>query len=359
VTGTLTSTTEVEAMTNPPQLATSVIIPVYNGARYLPATLATVARQTVAPLEVLVVDDGSTDDSAEVVEAFRTAHPELPLRLIRQENAGQSATRNRAVELAAGDLIAFLDQDDRWAPRHIEVLSAPFARDEGVGLSYGDFDEIDGDGNIVVRGFLAVHNVLHPRSSIMEWLGTDTMVIPTASMVRREAFLEVGGFDPRLIGYEDDDLWVRMFRAGWRAHFTPESIAAFRVHPGSSSHRATFRESRVIFLEKYAALLPDAPELHRYYVSDMLFPRLVRAALGEYLGHLRAHRDDEARATARTVDAMFAIHKSRMLRKPERMVLRHPNLTRALLRARHLLLVSPRRRLNPQRMRDAYYGWSG
>lgn len=336
----------------------SAVIALYNGAPYIREALRSVLAQDVLPVEVIVVDDGSTDDSAALVEEI-AGSAAVPIRLIRQANAGQSAARNAAAAVATGELLAFLDQDDRWYADHIRRLAAPFLDDPRLGFSYGDFDEIDAAGNWVIRRFLAAHGVVHPRSTVIQWLASDTMVLPTASVVRAVAFRDVGGFDPGLIGYEDDDLWVRLFRAGWTSHFVSRSLSIFRVHGGSSSTRASFRESRVRFFHKVAALLPDAPEIRRYYMSDVLLPRLVRAALGDYLAALRARRWDEARAVAATIDELFAGSTSRILRRRERWLLRHPQLVRRVLRWRRMFSSPLAERLSSgRRLRDGYSEWA-
>jgi glycosyltransferase involved in cell wall biosynthesis len=100
---------------NPPDATVSVVIPCYNGSRFLRETLASVLRQTAPASEILVVDDGSTDDSADVAESFGP-----PVRVIRQANGGESTARNRGIDEARGDWIAFLDADDVWEPHKLE-----------------------------------------------------------------------------------------------------------------------------------------------------------------------------------------------------------------------------------------------
>jgi len=318
----------------------SAIIPIYNGARHLAAAITSVLAQDVLPHELILIDDGSTDRSEEVARAaLATAPKQLSIVMINQKNAGQSAARNAAASAASGELLAFLDQDDAWYPSHIRRLCQPFASDPALGLCYADFDEIDDEGSYVVRGFLRAHTVKHPRSSVVDWISSDSMVLPTASVVRASAFAQVGGFDADLIGYEDDELWIRLFRSGWTSHYIPRSLSVFRVHAGSSSRRATFRESRALFLERVAAMLPDAPELRRYYVSDVLLPRLLRAALEDYRAELRMHRVDEARSVASSIDRLLAGTGSRFLSRSERWVLHNPRLARVALRGRHVLLT--------------------
>lgn len=125
----------------------TAILPVYNGGRYLQESLRSVMSQTVLPDELIVVDDGSTDDSLSRLEAMVPAP--FPVRILKQTNRGQSAARNVAAKESHGDYLAFLDQDDRWYPRHLEVLAAALDANGEAGWAYSDFDEMDGEGNVV------------------------------------------------------------------------------------------------------------------------------------------------------------------------------------------------------------------
>jgi glycosyltransferase involved in cell wall biosynthesis len=341
-------------------LTVSAIIPLYNGEQYLAAAISSIVEQDVPVLEVIVIDDGSSDGSAAEADRLASHYAgRLEIRVLRQENAGQSAARNAAAAVARGDLLAFLDQDDWWHPAHVRRLAAPFRGRPDIGFCYGDFDEIDGAGNWVVRSFLAAHRIEHPRTSIIQWIANDTMVLPTATLVRASAYRAVGGFDPELIGYEDDELWIRLFRAGWKSHYVTRSVSVFRVHGNSSSMRSSFRRSRVIFFRKVAAMLPDAPAMRRYYVSDVLLPRLVRSALGEYLAAIRSRNWAEAREVAATIDELFATTSSRLLRPRERWALRHPRLVRRLLRLRRAVTAPIGSRLTPaRRLSDGYHEWN-
>jgi glycosyltransferase involved in cell wall biosynthesis len=329
------------------RLTVTAIIPIYNGERHLAEAIASVLGQRVLPTELILIDDGSTDASMDVATAALADAPEeIAVRVMSQRNAGQSAARNAAAAVATGELLAFLDQDDAWYPDHLRRLCDPFSRDPALGLCYGDFDEIDDAGSYVVRGFLHSHQVQHPRSSVVEWIASDTMVLPTASVVRASAFAQVGGFDADLIGYEDDELWIRMFRAGWTSHFLPRPLSVFRVHAASSSRRSTFRDSRVLFLHRVSAMLPDSPELRRYYVSDVLVPRLLRSALDDYSAELRMHRPAEARAVASSIDRLLSSTGVRYLSRVERWVLHFPALARLLLRIRRALVTPIDERLD-------------
>ncbi|MGH9186457.1 MAG: glycosyltransferase family 2 protein [Acidimicrobiales bacterium] len=257
----------------------SVILPLYNGRRYLAEAVQSVSRQTRPPDELIVVDDGSTDGGVELLEGIPAP---FPVKIVVQENAGQSAARNEGVRVAGGELLAIRDQDDAWHPEHLAVLCAAF-RDPFVGWSYSDFDEIDGSGRTVTLSFLNEHGVSHPKRSLGACLGGDLMVIPSASVIRRTAFDAWGGFDEALQGYEDDDLYVRAFRSGWRLVYCRLALTRFRIHDTSSSANGLFVESRVRFSKKLEAAVADDRRLNRYYFRDLVAPRFFATSLDDYV----------------------------------------------------------------------------
>jgi len=337
-----------------PDVTISAIIPVFNGAAHLRETLDSLLGQTLLPSEVLLVDDGSTDGSAALIAALVTEHAEKVLfRVITQPNAGQSAARNVAAEAATGELLAFLDQDDLWYSEHLAALSKPFTHDPEVGWVYSDFDEIDGDSRLVVRQFIAAHQMSHPKTTLFQILGSDLMVLPSASVLRRSAFLAVGGFDVELSGYEDDELFLRMFRGRWKSHFVARSLTVFRTHAASSSRRGSFRRSRMIFLTKVAAEVPDEVRTNRMYVSDLLVPRLVEGTVAEYSAAVSLRQDDEARAIVGDLRRLFALRRSAGRPRTVLWILAHPRLTRTLLRIHRTIPRAVRPKLNPAlRLRD-------
>jgi glycosyltransferase involved in cell wall biosynthesis len=320
-----------------PAAAIVVILPVFNGRRFLAEALASVVAQTLPPAELVVVDDGSSDGSAELVAEL--AAP-FPVRLVRQANAGQSAARNRGLRESGAALVAFLDQDDRWYPRHLETLAAALLARPDNGWAYSDFDEMDGQGQLVTRDFLRVHGVPHPMPTLAACVERDLMVLPSASLLRRAAIDAVGGFDERLIGYEDDDLFVRVFRAGWRHAYVPGATLAFRIHGGSSSDDSRFLASRHLYAEKLAAALPDDPRMRRYYVRSHVAPRFFETCLDDYV-RACSRRDWPAARRARAGLEHFA--RLRQLGPVLRWKLwwsRSPRLFRGLVRLNDAL---PRR----------------
>jgi glycosyltransferase involved in cell wall biosynthesis len=241
----------------------------------------------VRPSELIVVDDGSDDDSASVIDERSLP---FPVRVVRQANAGQSSARNHGARLAEGDVIALLDQDDRWYPQHLERLLVPFLDQPDLGFCYSDLDEIDGNGGLVCLGRLHWSGASHPKRSLWELLAGDMFIVPSATVIRREAFLAVGGFDEQFSGYEDDDLFIRMFRAGYTHAFINESLSQWRIHRSSTSYTDRMNVSRRLFAEKLMAMCPDDPTVEHWWVRDYIAPRFFRRALHQF--HRAALRAD-------------------------------------------------------------------
>lgn len=269
----------------------SVIIPVFNGEEHLRDAVNSVIAQTLQPLELFLVDDGSVDNSVAILEAIDTPFPK---RVLKQNRKFQSAARNLAAAKARGKYLAFLDHDDIWYPKHLERLVAPMELDERVGWVYSDMDEIDGQGQLFALNTLHSYSPVaaHPKSNLINMLSSDQFIFPSAALVRKTAFDDIGGFDERLSGYEDDDLFLRLFRAGWLNEFLAESLLRYRRHASSSSFSERMWISRAIYAEKLQLLFPDEPQLARYYVRDIIAPRFFRTGKTEYFRHLAHGRWD-------------------------------------------------------------------
>jgi len=257
----------------------SVIIPLYNGEKYIQQAIDSVISQTWLPLEIIIVNDGSTDQSVAIVEGIKSA---LDLKLVHQINAGQSAARNHGARLAKGELLAFLDQDDIWYSHHLQRLVTAFQGESRIGWSYSDLDEIDRDGYLITKNYLATLGIVHPKRSLIEFLGQDLFILPSTSLVRKSAFAKLGGFDERLSGCEDDDLFLRLFRAGYDCVFFPEALSQWRIRHDSASYTDRMTRSREIYAKKLMETFPDEPLLARYYGRDCIAPRFYQLALAQY-----------------------------------------------------------------------------
>lgn len=180
----------------------SVIIPCFQQARFLSDAIQSVLAQTYFPFEVIVVDDGSTDDASAVAATFRD------VRLIRQENLGQAAARNRGLRASAGELVVFLDADDRLLPNALRTGVDCLAARPDCGFAYGHVRLIAGDGSLLdsplQRAVVADH---YPRLLAANYIWS-----PGAVMYRRTVLDTVAGFDSRADGAADYELNVRIAR---------------------------------------------------------------------------------------------------------------------------------------------------
>jgi glycosyltransferase involved in cell wall biosynthesis len=307
-------------------------LPVFNGRRFVLGAVRSVLAQSLPPCELIVVDDGSTDGSLEELASLSPAP--FPVRILRQANAGQSAARNAAAREATGEYLAFLDQDDHWHPRHLEELVAPLAADPAdsdIGWAYCDFDEMDVEGNLVTRAFLRTLGVPHPKRTIYECVAGDLMVLPSASVLRRAAFEQAGGFDETLCGYEDDDLFVRFFRLGWDHVFVARPLLRFRVHTSGSSTSPRFLESRVRYAAKLMAILPDDSRMFRYYVSLAIAPRFFLTSLDDYVRSCSARDWEGARRALAAVNHFAALRRPSLRLRWKLSWIQRPRLFRLLL----------------------------
>jgi glycosyltransferase involved in cell wall biosynthesis len=253
----------------------SVIMPVYNGAAFLRETIQSVLNQSFSDFELIAIDDGSTDGSARILGEFPG------IVVLRQANAGQSAARNRGIEQAKGELIALIDQDDRWYPTKIAQQMAALERRPEVGLHYSDLDQIDERGAITKIGTIAGSNLCHPKRSFIDCLREDMFIVPSAVMFRRRVFLEAGGFDEELSGYEDDDLFLRMFPLA-RFEYCPEPLVQWRIYPTSNSHSRRMDLSRRLYFRKLMKNFPDDPSRGLYFRRDLIVPRFFKTYLLAY-----------------------------------------------------------------------------
>lgn len=272
-------------------LTVAAIIPLYNGLHFIEDSLNSVLAQTRKPSEIIVVDDGSTDGGPELVTAIARTNPSV--KLLRKPNGGQSSARNFGAKHSAGDLIALLDQDDAWYPNHIERLIRPFEDAEPphrLGWVYSNLDEIDRAGKMMVRNFIPRDH--HPKTSIYMCLDRDMFVLPSASLISRKAFEDVGGFDERLIGYEDDDLFFRLFRSGYNNVYVDEALSLWRIYSSSTSFTAKMGQSRMIYARKLIDQFPDEPEQGQYWARDVIAPRFFRNFVGDVFKAARFARPD-------------------------------------------------------------------
>jgi glycosyltransferase involved in cell wall biosynthesis len=227
----------------------SVVIPVYNGARFLDEALASVFAQTYTDYDVVCVDDGSTDESVNIIARYGAR-----VTLIRQRNAGGCAARNEGVRRTAGGYLAFLDQDDRWYPDKLaRQVAALDAHPEAV-LALCNSDRMNTEGLVVQVGATVRERPGLRTEPLGRLIGEDQL-LSSAILVRRDAFVRAGMFDEQLHGFEDFDLAARLRQEG-RFVFIEEPGMCYRINQGGQSQSGGLRiiRSRERFLLKMREL---------------------------------------------------------------------------------------------------------
>jgi glycosyltransferase involved in cell wall biosynthesis len=247
----------------------SVVIPAYNAAPYVSRAIESALAQTVPPLEVIIVDDGSSDDTAEVVAAYQPR-----VRLLRQANGGPASARNHGVRESHGDWIALLDADDSWLPKKLE-RQLGFVENPEVAIVH------------CMR-----EDKLEPR--LPDFITFDLLweynyICNSSVIVRRSAFDEVGGFDEDrdLISLEDYNLWLRLVSADWKIATCHDRLWRYAPAPGNlSSQTERFAQAELVNLEKIARLLSIEPQkveakrlaINEHYGRELLYSRQMTAA---------------------------------------------------------------------------------
>lgn len=325
----------------------AVVIPFYNGSAFIERAIRSVEEQSLKAAELVIVNDGSTDEETAKLQAIAGSRG---IRVVDRENGGQGAARNTGVAATSSPYVCFLDQDDFFLPNHNRVLAEEIDKtDLPFGWSYGDLCLEDFSGRLT-RTALVTSYATQPKTHIRDCLSTDMFVLPSASLISREAFDSVGGFDPQFIGYEDDDLFLRMFCAGYGNVFVPNSVTVWRRHPGSTSQSMTMRRSRLRYFAKLCETFPDQPEAGLYFKCDMFLRRFENAfwrdVVVAYLDEespLAEHRDTlvdtfvEFARMALESDDVGSCNRRRIWRKTALLKTRSPALIATTIRIRNAL----------------------
>ena len=209
----------------------SVNIPCYNSGRFIKETLESVLAQTYGGFEVIVLDDGSTDDTAGIVKSFSDTR----IKYFYQENAGLAETRNKAIALSSGEYIAFLDHDDLWLPEKLEKQMDFLEKNTGTGLLFSDFYLLK-DGRREKTTYFG--NCAPKRGHIFENLLFDeaTFICISTTVMRRDIFDKIGYFKKEFKSGEECDLFLRVAK-DYELDYIDEPLAAYRLHPGNFSNR--------------------------------------------------------------------------------------------------------------------------
>ena len=232
----------------------SVVIPLYNKEKSITIALNSVLSQTHEAFEVVVIDDGSTDQSASVVAAVRDDR----VRLIRQPNAGVSVARNAGVKHALSDYIAFIDADDYWQPDFLETIDGLIEMNPGAGVFATAVDVEREDGRIV-RAKLEPGVAAMPPGQLQHYFRAATLCLEppfnsSSVCISRAAFGGVGGFKPGVKIGEDQDMWARL-ALRYPVMFTPEPKVVYRYTAENRAIGGALPLTPWVFHEEVSRLL--------------------------------------------------------------------------------------------------------
>lgn len=244
----------------------SVVIPAHNLEDFIVSTVESVLAQTEPADEILVIDDGSTDATAARVEAMRRG-----VRLIRAPHAGAGAARNRGIDAASGEWIAFLDGDDLWLPQKLERLRATIAAHPEATIVAHDIRELDESG--AMRD-VRLHEWYDPGRPLLPQLYHSNFFATSAVAVRRTA-LGAARFDETLPASQDIDLWLHLAREG-KLVFLPETLETYRRRAASISSRGFERYRCVLRIAHRHA--PHVAAITGSWRARLLRLRLVAIA---------------------------------------------------------------------------------
>lgn len=220
----------------------SVVIPAFNGEKYLAETITSVLSQTVRPTEIIIVDDGSKDNTSTVASKF-------PVTVITQPNGGPAKARNTGINASSGDWIAFLDADDTWNSTKIEqTIRAIEQKPDSAIIATNMYTGNPEDGWLPLN----LAQKCDPTKPFFPQLYRRSFLATSTLVVKKSAILEAGGFDSTYFGPEDYDLWLKITYAGGKIHFINEYLTNYRVHSASitSDPSRMYKDTQLI-LQKY------------------------------------------------------------------------------------------------------------
>lgn len=272
----------------------SVVTPCYNSGLHLRKTIASALEQSLPPLEIVCVDDASTDGTWDTLRELesRTGGVVRPLR--HESRRGNPAFgRNTAIAAAKGDWIAFLDHDDLWLPTKLELQGRALAEQPEAGVIHTEGWMEDNDDP-------STRQLMHefrpaPRRDFLRACFHGNFTLNSTALVRRDWLTRVGGLDvaPKLLGVDDYDLWIRLARLGCSFAYVPEPLTIWRRHGGNLSGNEVRRLRGCLTILE--ALLASDPELERTLGAEEVRVRMLSLRLEVAFRLMRQREFEKAR----------------------------------------------------------------
>lgn len=250
----------------------SIIIPAYNQGTFLGEAIRSALRQTYQAIEVIVVNDGSTDRTEDVIKSFHDRR----IRYLYQDNQGLPAARNTGIRSATGAYITFLDADDLFLPEKFELEVAEIESCPSVGFVFGQAILMDHSGHRL--GLLSQAAILDDPMKML--LGNPIHV--GSILVRREWLDKVGYFDESLKACEDWDMWLRLVQAGCLMKGLAKPVSLYRTHPAQMTRGAERMRTAMLAVLDKVFNQPDLPESWKVMQNEAYAAAYVRSAARAY-----------------------------------------------------------------------------
>lgn len=257
----------------------SVVIPCFNSARYVAAAVDSVLAQTARDYEIVLVDDGSEDDTVELLERILATNRRTPMRVVEQPNAGTAAARNLGIAAARGRYILPLDADDEIAPTMLEACSALLDADPRIDIVYTDREDFGDACGIAAAGTFALERLKYFNQ------------IGYCSLFRRTLWETVGGYRVNVSGFDDWDFWLAAALRGSHARHLAQPLFRHRRRPDSLLWRLLPRFERLhaqIILNNRDAFSPSEVDVATCCLETGAAAPMLASARFVFLGHYYA-----------------------------------------------------------------------
>ncbi len=264
----------------------SVIIPAHNSESVIERAIHSALKQNKIQIEIIVIDDGSTDSTSQIVKQFGSQ-----VHYIFHKQSGPATARNRGITESKGEFIAFLDSDDEWLPGHLEKAITPMQEDNIVGLTYGWAIRKDEQGREMIRNYHSPS-----RNSWHTTLWPDPLQCTSSTVCRKKILEKVGGFDESLKTREDQDLWIRLGEIS-RVIEIPEPLVIVHKQKHSYSTTQPIEQMRADYFKIIDKALTRAPK--RYAQKQRIIMAEAFRYWGQhalYYGYVTEARQDLVRS---------------------------------------------------------------
>jgi len=267
-----------------------VVIPVYNGENFILKALESAANQTLPPRSIIVVDDGSNDNTYSIVTEYAQTSP-VKIKLIKKENGGLSSARNAGIRESTADLIAFLDADDVWLLNKLEEQAQVHktTKFQNLALVYCDYDVINSSGDVKYVNYKAPLDKKNMTGMVFKKLLERNQITSSGSgvLIKRAVFDSVGLFDEKLKFAEDWDMWLRIAEK-CEVDFSSDILVHIRKHEENMTFDTskTF-ENELYFYSKWIPLIEGRYDIPLFWSDKIMFRILSRLPYTDFFKTLK------------------------------------------------------------------------